>query len=132
MLHAEFPNCLRFSFAGDKLEKSRKPSAPACACLSPGQNAKPWQFYCVANKHSPYTQLADSASLRRPQLICFKSDGPARGGLSRGCLAALLNRLEKFQQVGVDLICVRGGEAMRHAGVENLLSSLDEFGRSLS
>jgi len=30
-----------------------------------------------------------------------------------GCLANLLNRLQKFQQVGVDLICMRRGEAVR-------------------
>ena len=46
-----------------------------------------------------------------------------------GCLANLLNRLEEFQQVGVDLISIRGGEAMRQAWVKNLLSSLDELGR---
>src|SRR5215475_13930295 len=31
--HAEFPSCPRFSFTRNKLEKSRKPSSPACACL---------------------------------------------------------------------------------------------------
>ena len=34
MQHAEFPSCLRFSFTRNKLEKSRKPSSSACACLS--------------------------------------------------------------------------------------------------
>jgi hypothetical protein len=33
MQHAEFPSCLRFSFTRNKLEKSRKPSSSACACL---------------------------------------------------------------------------------------------------
>src|SRR5262245_15576897 len=33
--HAEFPSCLRFSFTRNKLEKSRKPSSPACACPIP-------------------------------------------------------------------------------------------------
>jgi len=39
MRHAEFPSCLRFSFTRNKLEKSRKPSSPACACLRPSPNA---------------------------------------------------------------------------------------------
>jgi hypothetical protein len=38
MQNAEFPSCLRFSLARDKLEKSRKPSSPASACLSPAQS----------------------------------------------------------------------------------------------
>jgi len=33
MQRAEFPSCLRFSLTRNKLEKSRKPSASACACL---------------------------------------------------------------------------------------------------
>ena len=33
MQDAESPSCLRFSFTGNKLEKSRKPSSSACACL---------------------------------------------------------------------------------------------------
>src|SRR5262249_18281621 len=33
MQHAEFPSCLRFSFTRNKLEKSRKPSSSACACV---------------------------------------------------------------------------------------------------
>src|SRR6185437_2861550 len=42
MQHAEFPSCLLFSFTRNKLEKSRKPSSSACACL-PRSEQKPWQ-----------------------------------------------------------------------------------------
>ena len=38
MQHAEFPSCLRFSFTRNKLEKSRKPSSSACACLYHDRN----------------------------------------------------------------------------------------------
>ena len=43
-----------------------------------------------------------------------------------GCgSASLLHRLHKLQQVGIDFILVRGGEAMRFAGIINFLRSLD-------
>src|SRR5215472_13161107 len=42
MQHAGFPSCLRFSFTRNKLEKSRKPSSPARACLSPSRKQL-WQ-----------------------------------------------------------------------------------------
>jgi len=73
-----------------------------------------------------------SRKLRSP--ACPASGPNVRSGRKHSgcCLTCLLDRLHKFQQVGVDLICIRGGEAMRQAWVENLLSSLDEHGRSLS
>ena len=46
MQHTEFPGCLRFSFTRNKLEKSRKPSSSACACLCHdwnGNRGNPWQ-----------------------------------------------------------------------------------------
>ena len=47
-------------------------------------------------------------------------------------LARLLNRLEEFQQVGVDLICMRGSETVGQAWVKKFLGSLDELSRPLS
>src|SRR5215472_1630221 len=44
MQHAEFPSWLRFSFTRNKLEKSRKPSSSACACL-----CHDWNEQSVAN-----------------------------------------------------------------------------------
>ena len=41
-----------------------------------------------------------------------------------GCPANFLNRPQKFQQVGVDLICIRGGEPMRQAWVKISLAPL--------
>jgi len=38
--HAGFPNCLRFSFAKDRLEKSRKSSSPACVHSEPQPETK--------------------------------------------------------------------------------------------
>jgi len=38
--HAGFPDCLRFSFAKDKLEKSRKSSSPACVHTEPQPETK--------------------------------------------------------------------------------------------
>src|SRR5262245_11663844 len=57
---------------------------------------------------------------------------PIGGAKNSGCFATLLDRLEKLQQVGVDLIHVRRGETVRHARIENCLGSLDELGRFLS
>src|SRR5437762_4769568 len=48
-----------------------------------------------------------------------------------GSLASFLNRPQKCQQVGVDLIRVRGGETVRQAGIINFLRPLDEPGRLL-
>src|SRR5215470_12140793 len=50
--HAGFPSCLRFSFTRNKLEKSRKPSSPACACL--GQI----RTQIVANQALAYAEAA--------------------------------------------------------------------------
>src|SRR5689334_2630761 len=47
MQHAEFPSCLRFSFTRNKLEKSRKPSSPACAYLRHDWDDKPWQTLVI-------------------------------------------------------------------------------------
>src|SRR5215470_12941956 len=52
MQHAGFPSCLRFSFTRNKLEKSRKPSSPACACL--GQI----RTQIVANQAPAYAEAA--------------------------------------------------------------------------
>jgi hypothetical protein len=41
------------------------------------------------------------------------------------CLASLLDRLHKFQQVGVDFILVSGCEAMGPARIINLISLAD-------
>ena len=38
-----------------------------------------------------------------------------------GCLASLLNRLQKFQQVGVDFVRMRGSETMRPARIIDFL-----------
>src|SRR5262249_2171149 len=54
------------------------------------------------------------------------------GRRNSGCLASLLDRPDKFQQVGVDSIRMRGGEAVRQAVVENFLGSFDELGGSFS
>src|SRR6266404_1274028 len=50
MQHAEFPSCLRFSFTRNELEKSRKPSSSACACLCHdwnGNRGNPYQSQYV-------------------------------------------------------------------------------------
>jgi|ERR1051325_1342634 len=47
------------------------------------------------------------------------------------CLARLLNRLQKFQQVGVDFILMGSRQAVRPARIVNFLCSLDELGRLL-
>src|SRR5437773_496681 len=58
-----------------------------------------------------------------------------KSGLPRekgsGCSANFLNRLQKFQQVGVDFILVRGRETVRPARIVNFFRSLDEPGRFL-
>jgi hypothetical protein len=46
-------------------------------------------------------------------------------------LTNLLNRLDKFQQVGVDFILVRSREAVGPARIVNFLRFLDEPGRFL-
>src|SRR5439155_12058569 len=43
MQHAEFPSCLRFSFTGNKLEKSRKPQLLCVRMSQPRLEQKPWQ-----------------------------------------------------------------------------------------
>ena len=45
MQHAEFPSCLRFSFTRNELEKSRKPSSSACACLCHDWNGNRGNLY---------------------------------------------------------------------------------------
>src|SRR5215472_10505602 len=55
MQHAEFHGCLRLSFTRNKLEKSRKPSSSACACLC----------------HDGTEPVAPLVKVRRMQLCAF-------------------------------------------------------------
>jgi methionine synthase II (cobalamin-independent) len=60
--------------------------------------------------------------------------GPAqnmylREATNSGRLPNLLDRFQKLQEVGVDLIRMRGGEAVRQAWIKHFLGSLDEFRR---
>jgi hypothetical protein len=48
------------------------------------------------------------------------------------CPANRLNRLQKFQQIGIDFILMSSPEAMRSTRIADFLRHLDEFGRSLS
>jgi hypothetical protein len=93
--HAGSTDCLRFSFVGGKRKKSRKLRSPACRAFGPN----------LRSTHRSKTWLVNRLTKTGYNPLNRKDSG--------GCLANLLNRLHKFQQVGVDLICVRGGEAMR-------------------
>ncbi len=53
------------------------------------------------------------------------------GRKNLGCLASLLDRPQKLQQVGVDFILVCGCEAVRPARIVNFLRPFDEPGRFL-
>src|SRR5579872_6134039 len=107
--HAGSTNCRRFSFVSDKRKKSRKLRSPACRASGP--------------LTGPNRLAQDPASDNRPSKK--EHDWPAKNS---GCLATLLNRLEKFQQVGVDLIHICRGETVWHAWIENCLGSLDQLG----
>jgi hypothetical protein len=67
----------------------------------------------------PMLESRSPADLRRG------SAGPKTLG---GYFTRLLDRLHKLQQVGVDLICMRSGKAVRRARIKKLLGSLDELG----
>src|SRR5215471_17969588 len=86
MQHAEFPSCLRFSFTGNKLEKSRKPSSSACACL-----CHDWNEQTVANPCHP-----------DPSIACpmdrAKSTGTYRRGHFNACFLSCFPAQERTNQ----------------------------------
>src|SRR5260370_19096758 len=110
MRHAESTNCLRFSFVGGKAEEIAKTP-----------------FLCVSR-----ISLKCEFDRNGFELTVDRQLRSIRRHNDSGCLPTLLYRPHELQQVRIDLICIRGGEAMRQAWVENLLSSLYELGRSLS
>lgn len=66
-------------------------------------------------------------SLRAWQTDDCQADLPERKEL--GCYSAsFLNRVQEFQQIGIDFILMRSRETVRPARIVNLLSALDELG----
>ena len=66
--------------------------------------------------------------------LTFAHGRPAREGdlpwgKDSGCLASLLNRLQKFQQIGVYFILMGSRQAVRPPWIIDFLCSLDEPGR---
>ena len=69
-------------------------------------------------------------NMLRDRSIQSSYDLPPRKNLGR-CLASLLDRLQKVQQVGVDFVLVRSRETVRPPRIVNFLRSLDEPSRFL-
>src|SRR5215470_6967685 len=75
MQHAESPSCLRFSFTRNKLEKSRKPSSSASACLCHdwnGSRGNPCQsWYVPPRKEYCFRQndFIGEMQCSRPKLV---------------------------------------------------------------
>src|SRR5258705_13258124 len=61
----------------------------------------------------------------------LSGDGDAAAAVKLSCPASRLNRLQKLQQFGVDLIRMRSGKAMRQTRIIDLLRAFDELGRFL-
>jgi hypothetical protein len=73
---------------------------------------------CFAGSPNYFGFVVASRRDRARQFGNIRSAGRKQ---SRCCLATLLDRLHKFQQVGVDFILVRGSEAVGSARIINFL-----------